>query len=110
MSKYHMLKEEKEIKDVKIIDLIIKNGKYMNIALCRDNQPYIVTLSFGYDSKNNCFYYHCANKGYKLDIIGSNPNVCANIIEDHGYVKDDCTHKYRSLIIWGKLRIVEAWF
>jgi uncharacterized protein len=102
-----MFKEEKEIKEDKIINKIIMNGKFMNIALCRDNQTYIVTLSYGYDLKNNCFYYHCANKGYKLDIIKLNPFVCATIVEDHGYVDNDCSHKYRSLVIWGKLRIVE---
>jgi nitroimidazol reductase NimA-like FMN-containing flavoprotein (pyridoxamine 5'-phosphate oxidase superfamily) len=42
-----------------------------------------------------------------MDYIHSNPNVCATIIEDRGYIKDQCEHAYSSLVIRGKLNIVE---
>ena len=99
--------KDREINDEKIIHDIIKNGKYTAIALCNNNQPYVVTLSYGYDSENNCLYFHCSLKGFKLDLIKNNSNACATIIEDHGYVINDCSHKYRSLVIWGKIQVVE---
>ena len=99
--------KDREINDEKIIQDILNNGKYTTIALSNNKQPYIVTLSYGYDPENKCLYFHCSNKGYKLDIIKNNPNACATIIEDHGYVINDCSHKYRSLIIWGNLHKIE---
>lgn len=42
-----MRKIEKEITNrVKIYD-ILKRGKYTILSLCRDNEPYVVTLSYG---------------------------------------------------------------
>ena len=51
---------------------ILKNGKFCSIALCNDNKPYIVTLSYGYDAEKHALYFHCATKGLKLDFISKN--------------------------------------
>jgi len=106
MSKYHMGKKDKEILDESTILEILKKGKIITLALCEDNQPYIVSMSYGYDKENMCIYMHCSEHGLKIDFMKKNPNVCATIIEDHGYVLRDCTQNYRSLVIWGKLKIV----
>lgn len=74
--------------------------------MCRDNEPYIVTLSYGFDNANDVLYFHCARQGLKLDFINTNPLVCATIIEDGGYIIDECGHNYRSVVFWGKMEIV----
>lgn len=107
MVRYHMHKTEREIKDEKELITILKNGKFTSIAMCQDMEPYIITLSYGYDEKNNSLYFHAALKGLKLDIIQKNPNVCATVIEDMGYVPDECEQHYRSVVFWGKMYIVE---
>lgn len=107
MSKYHMGNQDKEILDESQIYEILKKGKIISLALCNGDQPYIVTLSYGLDLENQIIYMHCADKGLKIDFIHHNSAVCATVIEDHGYVLKDCTQHYRSLVIWGKVRIVE---
>lgn len=107
MSKFHMAKQEREITDDALKLEILKKGKYMVLALCKENQPYAVSLSYGYDALRHAVYFHCAEKGMKMDYILGNPQVCATVIEDHGYVLDDCTQNYRSLILWGKICKVE---
>jgi len=108
MAKYHMNKSEREIKDRAEISRLLKRGKYATIALCRDNEPYIVTLSCGYDEETESLYFHSALKGLKIDFLKSNPAACATIIEDRGYVKNDCRHEYSSLVIFGKMEIIEG--
>ena len=41
-----------------------------------------------------------------MDFIKVNPNVCATIIEDGGYVSGECGHHYRSVVIWGEIEII----
>ena len=106
MPQYHMRKKEKQITDPAEIDIIIQKSKYSVIAMSMDNQPYLVSLSHGYDKKENALYYHCAAKGRKIDYIRSNPNVCATIIDDGGY-QQECNHHYTSIVIFGKMEFME---
>lgn len=107
MRRYHLQKKEREIKEFDEILDIIKKGKYITIAMCRKNEPYIVTLSYGFDKTKNAFYLHSALKGLKYDFLRENSNVCATIIDDKGYIINECAHAYRSLVIWGKMCLVE---
>ena len=107
MQKYHMQKKEREILDKRIYKEIMKNGKFSTISMCRNDEPYIVTLNHGFDAINNNLYFHSAQKGLKLEFLKENQKVCGTIIEDLGYVNDDCSHKYRSIVFWGDMTIVE---
>jgi nitroimidazol reductase NimA-like FMN-containing flavoprotein (pyridoxamine 5'-phosphate oxidase superfamily) len=102
-----MRRNDREIKDPAEIRQILKQGKFATIALCRENEPYLVTLNYGFDSEGNALYFHCAPKGLKLDFLARNPQVCATVIEDHGYVQTECDHHYRSVVLWGVLSLVE---
>lgn len=108
MSKYHMQHADREVTDKAVISNLLKTGKYMAVAMCDGGQPYVVVLSCGYDEERNCFYFHCAKKGRKTDIIARNPQVCGTIVEDHGYVKGDCSHNYRSAVVWGAMTLVDG--
>ncbi len=106
MDKYHPKRKRNEIINENEIEYLLKSANHITIALCKNNNPYIVTLSYGYDSENKCLYFHCANKGDKLDYIKDNKNVCATIIKDNGYLETKCDHNYESLIIRGSMSIV----
>ncbi len=107
MARYHMRKSEREITEItEIIDILLK-GKYATISLCRNDEPYLVTLSYGYDRAENALYFHAAPLGLKLDFIKANPNACGTVIEDHGYVVDQCEQNFRSLVFFGTMSIVD---
>ncbi|MFX1297610.1 MAG: pyridoxamine 5'-phosphate oxidase family protein [Promethearchaeota archaeon] len=106
MVKYHIRRIEKEIKDEKDLKEILKQGKYTIISMCKENEPYIVALSYGYDESKHALYIHCAKEGQKIDFISTNPHVCGIVIEDNGY-KEECGQAYRSVILRGKMEIVE---
>jgi len=105
-STYHMLRSEKEITDPAIIERILKNGRYATIALCDGDDPYVITLSYGYTPTEKALYFHTAKKGRKLDIIAKNPRACATVIEDRGYLQGKCDHSYSSVVIHGSIRSV----
>ncbi|MCP4726697.1 MAG: flavin-nucleotide-binding protein, partial [bacterium] len=107
MTEYHMNKQEREIKDQDEIYDIIEKGLYAIVSMCRENDPYIVTMNYGYDRERNSLYFHCAQKGLKLDYIKDNPRVCATVIDDRGYLMDKCSHAYRSAVFWGSMHYIE---
>lgn len=101
-----MRRNEKEITNEKEIYEILKGGKYAIISLARDNEAYIITLSYGYDQEKHALYFHCAKEGQKIDFIKFNSSVCGTIIEDNGY-KEECSQAFRSLVFRGKIAIVD---
>ncbi len=102
-----MKKKEREITNKNTIIEILKNGKFATISMCRANEPYIVTLSYGFDLKRNSLYFHSAKEGLKGEFLRENSNVCGTVVNDLGYVMNDCSHKYRSIVFWGQMVIVE---
>ncbi len=107
MQKYHVNnRPDRELTNQAEITAILKNGKYTVISMCHDNEPYIVTLSYGYDSEKNSLYFHCSPRGLKLDFIIKNPQVCATVIEDGGYVVNECGHNYKTVVFWGTMKII----
>ena len=104
MPRYHIRRKEKEITDNREILDIIKNGRFTSISMSKENEPYIITLSYGYDQAKNALYFHCGD-GQKIDFIKSNPYVCGTIIEDNGY-QEECIQAFRSLVYRGNITII----
>ena len=86
---------------------IIQGQKYMTLAMAMDNEPYLVTLSYGYDVEANCFYFHCAAEGRKIDYLRANPVVWGQILEDHGYLEGKCSHAFRTVQFRGTVSFLD---
>ena len=95
MKEYHLRnRPNREIISDREINDILQKGKFVVISMCRDNETYIVTLSYGFDAKERALYVHCAPNGLKVDFFKTNNRISATIIEDGGYVADECAHNY----------------
>jgi len=108
MTRYHLRQPNKELGDPAELAAILTEGKHAVIAMCRDNEPYVVTLTYGYDSSKNALYFHCGATGHKIDFIKANPRVCATIFQDKGFLPGRCTYTYKSVVIRGSITIVEC--
>ena len=107
MQEYHLKnRPNREITIDSEINDILQKGKFLVISMCKNNEPYIVSLSYGFDAKKNSLYVHCSPKGLKIDFFKSNSRICATIIEDGGYVADECGHNYRTVVFWGDIHFV----
>jgi nitroimidazol reductase NimA-like FMN-containing flavoprotein (pyridoxamine 5'-phosphate oxidase superfamily) len=104
----HMRRQDRQLKNKAEIVEILEKGKFVVLALCQGNEPYIVTLSYGYDPLQNCLYLHCANEGLKLDFIRNNPAVCGTIIIDKGYIENECGHEYETIVLRGQVVFLET--
>ena len=72
---FHVRRKDREITDVDELRQVLKTTKYVTVALCRGDEPYLVSLSHGYDETKNCLYFHCAPEGKKLIYQKTNNNV-----------------------------------
>lgn len=100
-----MRRHDREITDPAVIEQIISEGKFTTVALTDADEPYLVTLSYGYDAKNRRLCFHVARKGRKLDIIERNPRACATVVVDLGYNHGECEHPFRSVVMTGRMRL-----
>lgn len=104
----HPRRKEKEIEDSNDINAIIASQKYITIALCKNDEPYLVTLSYGYDPAGTCFYFHCSPEGKKIDILREHDVVWGQVIQDRGYLAGRCSHAYSSVQFKGRVTFLES--
>lgn len=74
MLNHPMRRTRNEITATADMESVIRSSLVMRLAMCLDNAPYVVPLSFGYDGSS--IFFHCAPEGLKLDILGHNSRVC----------------------------------
>ena len=103
-----MRKKEKEITDIKEIEQIIAGAEVCRIGFVDGDEPYIVPVSFGYES--NAIYFHSAPEGRKVNLIKESGKVCFELDTDTEIVQSDnaCdwTTKYRSVMGTGRASLL----
>ncbi len=100
---YHLRRSEKEIRDPDEIDRFLKKQELFTLAMCDGELPYLVTMDYAFDFETRCFYFHCASKGRKIDILKKNAHIWGQIVEDLGYIPGECNHGYISLQFSGNV-------
>ena len=71
-----------------------------------EDYPYAVPLSYVYF--NDKLYFHSAKTGHKIDAIMKNPKVSFSVIDEDTIVGEEYTTYFRSILAFGKARIVEG--
>lgn len=71
-----------------------------------EDYPYAVPLSYVYF--NDKIYFHSAKAGHKIDAITKHPKVSFSVIDEDAIVSEEYTTYFRSVIAFGKARIVEG--
>ncbi len=100
-------REDRAITDPAQIDAILAGARYATIALADGDEPYVVTLSCGYDAAGERLLFHVAPVGRKLDIIARNNRACATVVDDLGYNEGACEHPFRSVVMEGRMRLID---
>ena len=82
---------------------ILNQGDYTTLALIDGNEPYILTLYYGYNKEEKAIFYCTEKRGLKLDFLKSNPYICGTIVlagnESNNFL-------YRSLVYKGILEVI----
>jgi nitroimidazol reductase NimA-like FMN-containing flavoprotein (pyridoxamine 5'-phosphate oxidase superfamily) len=106
-----MRRKDREVTEDEIIKDIISRADVCRIAFAVENEPYIVTMNFGYVPEGRgVLYFHCANEGRKLDMIRKNSRVCFQMDTDHklygGEKGCDWGMKYSSIVGFGNISFI----
>jgi nitroimidazol reductase NimA-like FMN-containing flavoprotein (pyridoxamine 5'-phosphate oxidase superfamily) len=107
MAHWEMRKKEQAITDDDEMRSILEEVHYVTMAMCLDDEPYLVTISHGYDRERNAIYFHCAHEGRKIDILRSNPSVWGEAVIDKAYDGPDCKQEYATTQFRGKVTFPE---
>ncbi len=100
-------RKDKEITNPNEVKAILHKAKYITIAMCLNDEPYLATLSHGYDEPNNCIYFHCAAEGKKINTLQANNRVWGQALIDRGYVQGSCDHLYATAQFSGRVTFVK---
>ncbi len=84
---------------------ILKKGQSAVLAVLGDDDyPYTVPINYVYE--NGKIYFHGAKQGHKLDAIKKHDKVSLCVIDHDELVKDELTTYFRSVIVFGRARIL----
>ncbi|MHA2291252.1 MAG: pyridoxamine 5'-phosphate oxidase family protein [Candidatus Hodarchaeales archaeon] len=100
-------RKEKAIHELSEMKRILQKAHYITIAMSKDNEPYLVTLSHGYDPDTNAIYFHCAQEGKKIEFLKSNNLIWGQAVIDKGYVQGACDHLYLTIQFKGRVTFLE---
>ena len=85
---------------------VLHRGTSGVLALAGDDgYPYAVPMSYVYDGAK--LYFHCAKSGHKLDAIRRNCKASFCVIDQDQIVPEEYTSHFRSVIVFGTMRILE---
>lgn len=103
---FREMRRKKQILSNKENIEILEKGTSGVLALLGDNEyPYAVPISYVYD--NSKVYFHGAKTGHKIDAIRKCSKASFCVISQDEVVPEEYTTYFRSVIIFGKIRILE---
>ena len=103
---FREMRRKKQILSNKENIEILEKGTSGVLALLGDNDyPYAVPISYVYD--NSKVYFHGAKTGHKIDAIRKCSKASFCVISQDEIVSEEYTTYFRSVIVFGKIRILE---
>ncbi|HXX87954.1 MAG TPA: pyridoxamine 5'-phosphate oxidase family protein [Candidatus Acidoferrum sp.] len=105
---FHMRRKDKQITDMEKMKGILESTKFVTIAMCMNNSPYLVTLSYGFDRERNCIYFHCAKEGKKIEFLKVNNKIWGQALNDLGYLSGKCNHLFETVQFSGTVTFLET--
>lgn len=83
----------------------LKQAEYAFLALSDAGQPYCIPVSPVLI--DNAVYFHSADAGYKVDVMGANPKACISCVNYAKRDEDNLTMWYTSVVATGTIELVE---
>ena len=88
-----------------VVEMLQRNTSGTLALLGDDDYPYAVPLSFIY--LNGKLYFHSAKNGHKIDAVRNYEKASFCVIDCDQIVPEKFTTHYRSVIAFGKVRLIE---
>lgn len=99
-------RRHKQALDQEVCRAILHRGSSGVLALSGDDgYPYALPISYLFDGEK--LYFHCAKTGHKIDAIRRCEKASFCVIDQDKVVPERYTTHYRSVIAFGRIRILE---
>ena len=100
-----MRRIKQQLSQEECIDILVNEPRGVLALLGDDDYPYTVPMSHVYvDGK---IYFHGAKEGHKRDAIKKHSKVSYCVLDDGVKQKDSWWYTFRSVVAFGKIRIIE---
>ena len=100
-----MRRKKQQLSTKECVEILRKRTSGVLAVFGEDGYPYAVPISYVYEDGK--IYFHSAKAGHKIDAIQQNSKVSFCIIDQDQVVKEKYTSYFRSVIVFGKVRILE---
>ena len=103
---FRPMRREKQLLSQEETEAVLDRGTSGVLALSGDDgYPYAVPISYVYDGGK--LYFHCAKSGHKLDALRRSEKASFCVIDQDRIVPEEYTTYFRSVIVFGRIRILE---
>ncbi len=103
---FRELRRKKQLLSREETEAVLTRGSAGVLALSGDEDyPYAVPISYVYSGGS--LYFHCARSGHKLDAIERSEKASFCVIDQDQIVPEEYTTYFRSVIAFGRIRILE---
>ena len=100
-----MRRYTQQLPENEVVEILVKGSAGTLAVLGDEGYPYVVPLSYVYaDGK---LYFHCAKEGHKIDAIRNCDKASFCVIAEDNVVAEEFTTYFKSVIAFGRVRIVE---
>lgn len=100
-----MRRSAQALREDENIDILMRNTAGVLAVSGDDEYPYAVPLSYVYEDGK--IYFHSAKAGHKIDAIRRSDKASFTVIDRDEVVPDEYTSYYRSIIAFGRIRLIE---
>jgi len=99
-------RKEKKMGEDAARDILIK-GEYGVLSMSSPS-GYGYGIPLSYVFQNDAIYFHCAQEGYKMNVLRNNDKVSFCVVGEAVTIPEKFSVKYRSVIVFGRAEEVSG--
>ncbi|KUO61446.1 MAG: hypothetical protein APF84_09090 [Gracilibacter sp. BRH_c7a] len=103
-----MRRKDKLVTDIDVLHSVINNAAVCRIGLVKEEHPYVIPISFGFDG--TYLYFHSATSGEKVEILKMNNHICVEFEQDISIIENEIPcewgARYLTVIVHGTAELL----
>lgn len=102
-----LTRKQKQISTEACIALLTKETRGVLSVNGDDGYPYAMPMNHFYSPEDGCIYFHCGKTGHRLDSLQRSDKASFCVFEQGYREGEDWALHVRSVIVFGKIEIIE---
>lgn len=102
-----LLKWKRGISKEECIEILKKETRGVLSVIGDDDYPYCAPMNHFYNEDDGKIYFHCGNKGHRIDALQKNKKVSFCTYEQGEREDGEWAYRVRSVIVFGQMEIID---